>query len=63
MKIILHKTRRTRPPNPVKAAVETADRSAVLINVAKTTVQKSEWKWNVFAGNEKRIIWKPPADH
>lgn len=32
MKIILHKTRRTRPPNPVKAAVETADRSAVLIN-------------------------------
>lgn len=38
MKFILHKTRRTRPPNPEKAAVETADCSAVLINGAKTTV-------------------------
>lgn len=40
MKIILHKTRRTRTPNAVKAVVETTDGSVVLINRAKTTVEK-----------------------
>lgn len=50
-KIILHKTRRTRPPNPVKAAVGTVDGSAVLISGAKTTV----WKVNEKEMETKNI--------
>lgn len=49
MKIILHKTRRKRPPNPVKAAVEMTDHFTVLINRVKKDGIKSEIHWDAFA--------------